>query len=514
MHHISKYRHFLMWVLAILCAGNSLFAQDDSTLTLDSVSVNEDNHVIIGWTLETDVEDGYIVIHRKLDDNSYAPITPVNQVGLNQTSYVDNGVNPQKKSSSYYVVAWDTNDERIAISDEAHQTIFLQEPDYDICSRTLSVSWDNYRVTTSAGTPQPLPVPFENTEVFISYNDQNFQTAYISEITDDQYIFIAEQEGKYCFRLRSYTSRSDLTSTSNTMCVEVKFAPAPLFGDFRRLTYVTDQESVLLEFLVEDPVEGAGYVIQRLDPDENTFFSLDTLFSPETLIGFMDEEHMADLRSETYRVVFMDSCRVSSFETHDISTVYARVNTISDSENLVEWNLYDGWEHGVFEYLIARRLQGMNDFEIIGRVDPFTSSYIDILSGLTEIEQAGEISYIIRAMENPTDLVPEPEFVLSNIATLERETEVFIPNAFKPSSDIPVNRIFKPVFSYFTPGSYSLSIFNRWGEEIFSTSDYQSGWDGSYKTGQARAGVYSYIIRYTDHSGAAFEKMGTVLLVR
>ena len=503
-----------MFVLAILCAGNILIAQEESTLTLDSVSVTEDNNVIIGWTLETDVQDGYIMIHRKLDDNSYAPITPVNQVGLNQTSYVDNGVNPQNKSSSYYVVAWDTNNDRIAISEEAHQTIFLQEPDYDICSRTISLTWDNYMVATSAGTPQPLPVPFENTEIFISYNDQNFQTAYISEITGDKYNLIAEQESEYCFRLRSYTSQSDLTSTSNTMCVEVKFAPAPLFDDFRRLTYLPDQERVLLEFLVKDPVEGAGYVIQRLDPDENTFFSLDTLFSPETLIGFIDEEHMADNRSETYRVVFLDSCQVSSFVTHEISTVYARLTSISDSENLVEWNLYDGWEHGVFEYLITRRLQGMTGFEIIGRVDPFTASYIDILSGLTETEQSGEISYVIRAMENPTDLFPETEFVLSNIATLERETDVFIPNAFKPSSEVPVNRIFKPVFSYITPGSYSMSVFNRWGEEIFFTSDYQSGWDGSYKSGQALAGVYSYIIRYTDQSGVAFEKMGTVLLVR
>ncbi|MFN2395651.1 MAG: gliding motility-associated C-terminal domain-containing protein [Bacteroidales bacterium] len=511
MHHISKYRHSLMLVLAILCAVNSLFAQDESTLTLDSVSVTENSHVIIGWTLETDVQDGYIVIHRKLNDDSYAPI---NQVGLNQISYIDNGANPQDKAFSYYVVAWDLNDDRIAISEEAHQTIFLREPDYDICNRTISVSWDNYMVTTSAGTPQPLPIPFENTEVQISYNDQEFLAAFVSEITEDQYFFIPEEEGKYCFRLRSYTSQSDLTSTSNTMCVDAKFAPTPVFGGFRRLTYEIDQQRVLLEFLIEDPVEGAGYAIQRLNPDENIFETLDTLFTSESLVQFYDESHMADLRSETYRILFLDSCKVLSFETPEISTIHAKVNTISESENLIEWNLYEGWDHGVFEYIITRRLQGMTGFEIIGRVDPLTSSYIDILSGLNEIEQSGEISYIIWAIENPTDYIPEPVYVLSNIATLERETEVFVPNAFKPSSNIPVNRIFKPVFSYFTPESYSMSIFNRWGEEIFSTSDYQSGWDGSYKSGQAPAGVYSYIIRYTDHTGAASEKMGTVLLVR
>jgi gliding motility-associated-like protein len=485
-----------------------------SYLTLDSVSVNENNHVIIGWTLETDIDEGFIEIHRRYDD-TYEPIIPT--LPLTQSSYLDTSIDAGNKAYSYYVVARLPNGDSFAVSNEAHQTIFQKPPDYDICSRQIFVNWNNYAVTTSDGAPVPLPVPFDNTNVIWSFNDQEF-TNHTAVGINAQYLFFpVEEEGKYCFKIRSYHSETNISSTSNAECIEVRFAPAPSFVGFRRLSYSgtnVQVHRVFLEFLVEDPVEGAGYVIQRLDPDEDKFFSLDTLFSPEKLIMFYDEDHMAHLRSETYRLHFLDSCKVFSWESPEVSTIYASVEAISNTENLVEWNLYNGWEHGVFEYLIIRKLHEMTSFGFLDRVDPFTTSYIDNLSLLDESEQFGEISYIIWAIEVPTDLSNEPERVYSNIATLERDTDVFIPNAFKPESAIPENRIFKPRFMFFTPSSYSMTIFNRWGERIFTTDDHNTGWDGRMNGREAPAGVYSYVIRYSDHSGKSHEKPGTLVLVR
>jgi len=54
----------------------------------------------------------------------------------------------------------------------------------------------------------------------------------------------------------------------------------------------------------------------------------------------------------------------------------------------------------------------------------------------------------------------------------------FVPNAFTPGND-NLNNNFSPIFSpNFIPSNYHLIIFNRWGELVFESIDYNIGWDG------------------------------------
>jgi gliding motility-associated-like protein len=59
-----------------------------------------------------------------------------------------------------------------------------------------------------------------------------------------------------------------------------------------------------------------------------------------------------------------------------------------------------------------------------------------------------------------------------------------------------------------------MSIFNRWGEEIFTTSDYASGWDGKKNGKDCPAGGYAYLIQFNGLDGFKNEYKGVVLLVR
>ena len=55
----------------------------------------------------------------------------------------------------------------------------------------------------------------------------------------------------------------------------------------------------------------------------------------------------------------------------------------------------------------------------------------------------------------------------------------YIPNTFTPYDGNDYNQLFKPVFtSGYDTGGYSMEIFNRWGELVFSTTDINQGWDG------------------------------------
>lgn len=72
----------------------------------------------------------------------------------------------------------------------------------------------------------------------------------------------------------------------------------------------------------------------------------------------------------------------------------------------------------------------------------------------------------------------------------------YIPNAFTPDGE-GINEIFQPIFfTGFDPNTYSLTIFNRWGELIFESNHYAKGWDGMYGDMPCPEGAYVYQISF------------------
>jgi gliding motility-associated-like protein len=70
-------------------------------------------------------------------------------------------------------------------------------------------------------------------------------------------------------------------------------------------------------------------------------------------------------------------------------------------------------------------------------------------------------------------------------------TTLFIPNTFTPNGD-GQNEIFK--VSGASLSTFEATIFNRWGEKIYSWNDPETGWDGTFKGKSIDAGVYVYLI--------------------
>jgi len=92
----------------------------------------------------------------------------------------------------------------------------------------------------------------------------------------------------------------------------------------------------------------------------------------------------------------------------------------------------------------------------------------------------------------------------------------FIPNAFTPNGD-GLNDVFGAIPRLDYINQYRISIFNRWGQMIFDTSDLNQGWDGTFKGEACQAGFYVYRIVYQDFGTGTQESKvmeGTVMLVR
>ena len=87
----------------------------------------------------------------------------------------------------------------------------------------------------------------------------------------------------------------------------------------------------------------------------------------------------------------------------------------------------------------------------------------------------------------------------------------FVPNTFTPNGD-GKNDYFKAYANGVT--KFDLKIFNQYGELIYSTSDFNSGWDGTGKGKQQPVGVYIYALRATLQDNTVIERKGSINLVR
>lgn len=92
--------------------------------------------------------------------------------------------------------------------------------------------------------------------------------------------------------------------------------------------------------------------------------------------------------------------------------------------------------------------------------------------------------------------------------------QFYIPNAFTPDQN-NYNETFYPVVSGSNITHYVFRIFNRWGEEIFTSSTPGEGWDGNYKGAPVQDGAYSWSVDMIVRGRPElFSKKGSVLLMR
>ena len=95
---------------------------------------------------------------------------------------------------------------------------------------------------------------------------------------------------------------------------------------------------------------------------------------------------------------------------------------------------------------------------------------------------------------------------------IDYRDNLFVPSAFTPNGD-GKNDVFR-VTNITFQNLQEFRVFNRWGQEIFSTTDHRKGWDGSWKGVPQDMGAYQYLIRVAYPDGLIETYKGDVTLVR
>ncbi len=101
----------------------------------------------------------------------------------------------------------------------------------------------------------------------------------------------------------------------------------------------------------------------------------------------------------------------------------------------------------------------------------------------------------------------------ARVTLYDADVQLFAPNAFSPNDD-GLNDVFQ-ILGY-GENKTELTIYNRWGEQLYTTNSLAKPWDGRYKGSLVKNDVYVYVLKYTGTCTGSKEQsqIGHVMVVR
>ncbi len=98
-------------------------------------------------------------------------------------------------------------------------------------------------------------------------------------------------------------------------------------------------------------------------------------------------------------------------------------------------------------------------------------------------------------------------------ASVSRDFAFYIPSGFSPNND-GKNEVFRPIGIFV--GKFEMKIYDRWGNFVFYSDDFNKGWDGTVNNGIGitQQDIYVYVIKATDIKKKKHYYRGTITVVR
>jgi len=442
-----------------------------SPATINEIHVidtdNAQGTISISYTLVPN--NNYLIEIRDQNQPSFQIIDTINQV-TNPTSYILENLNTEDNYYCISITAFDpcdgeTRPSNIGCSVNIETTAINQQN--QISWQTLSTDFQNYIVVKNGTQITTIGNPGTK-----SYNDHDVSCG----ISYDYQIYLQENNG-----LISISDTSSATAISTDI-------PDPI----QNITASVDGQNITINWVAPTTFLAMGYIIYR-SSNGGPFVALDTL----TETSYTDEDLFTQSSEYTYKIVYFDACDNLSSE----SILAEPVLLTKVYDNTITWSAYQGWENNVREYILEKYDENGQVIETINM--GLATSYVED----EDNNPYQFIQYRIIAIPNEASL--EPSY--SNYLEVIYPSKVAFPNAFSPNGD-GLNDIFTFESRYIT--SATIKIYNRWGELVYQTTDFDKGWDGTVNGKAAPLGTYIHHTELTDDMGITFVKSGEVVLIR
>ncbi|KAB7732626.1 T9SS type B sorting domain-containing protein [Rudanella paleaurantiibacter] len=350
----------------------------------------------------------------------------------------------------------------------------------------VDLTWAPYTATTSGSFRWSL-----NKDGF-TLPIQGASNRNTSTYTDANGIVCGE---RYCYQVQAQIGNT--TIVSNSICVTGSNGQPPQPMTDIRVSVETDGS---VRYQALQPSVGATTnfttIISRADSPSGPFNVVGQTTNDAI---FIDKSAKTSSQAYCYRVVYRNACGQESDPSASACTIWLR----SDSPGALDWTADSPFGPiPVVEY----------EVEIIDR----------ITGNVLRRQPVGSNTHFEPDRSDPD--LPLYRFVIVATATngfssrsnpyeLNLEAGIFAPTAFTPNGD-GINDRFQAK-GFFTD-NYRLTIFDRWGSVIYSTtsSDENDGWDGTLNGQPAPASTYVWRVEVTDGSGKKTVKSDSVLLIR
>lgn len=464
----------------------------------DSVSVYDNKYVILGWEPSISEDVMGTIIYR-YESGTFNEIDTVYDNTVSH--YIDSSYNTCGQNFQYAIAAMDScGKPSVGSFDSAQRVILLNSVQYDICSSSNSLSWEGYV------NANPL---LEKYEILASINNGNYTV--VGETDGQSTSFVHDDilfSSNYKYKIRAVFG--SFTSTSCFAEVETGSYIVPSSIYLANSSVLTDN-TINLTIDLDLLPNSCQWEIFRSEPQGGSTTMIHSFNRNDVstnVLEYNDLTANGSLGYYTYQVDVYDSCGRSVLNSNEQTTIFLQGNYLSDEEVNLNWSAFTGYDGGVEKYYIYRYTFASYPGEIIDSVDNATFTYIDNISNLDK--SITTISYYIAAKEGQGNTFNYLETSNSNIVTQYRESEIFLPNAFRPKGQ---NRLFMPVTEGFTGNNYLFQIYNRWGQLIFETTDPNTGWDGTMNGAYVQQGTYIYKITFSTVFEKPVVKEGTVTLI-
>jgi gliding motility-associated-like protein len=110
------------------------------------------------------------------------------------------------------------------------------------------------------------------------------------------------------------------------------------------------------------------------------------------------------------------------------------------------------------------------------------------------------------------DAIGCPDSAYVTVRVFKTVPSVFVPTAFTPNND-GLNDVVRPIAVGIRRIVY-FSIYNRWGQLVFTTTVNKKGWDGKINGRTQDSNVFVWMVSAEDYEGRPIFQKGTVTLIR
>lgn len=457
---------------------------------IDSVSINANNQTVIGLSPSLSDDATCYVVYKKQGFSFIAVDTVCGNVPV---LYLNIASSPTTDFETYSIASIDScgNISTIGLS---QNTLFLRHT-YDLCSRRVTLGWNPYiNMKNNIGRYE---IYYSENGGPIQYSGFTNQTNYIQNNLNTN--------STYTFFVRAVNSNNTASSTSNKINFLAKSQPVPQFA-YVKYVSVTANEDIEIGVKADSLNFFSGIEIYKATNTTDTFLFLG--YMNRNALGnysYIDFNVNPDVDTYFYKAIIIDSCRLKSVEAGYSNSIVLKAKSNSNRTNTLIWSTYATYLANVEKFNIYRSVNDVFDVVPVASVDGSARTYTDDVSELTDYQ--GKFGYYVQAVEGDGNPYFLKELSNSNRVITYHEDSIFIPNAFVPKG---LNNVFMPVTQFVEKTEYKMSIYDRWGQLIFTSLDETVGWNGEEFPG----GLYAYVIEFKNAFGTYRQYTGTVLLIR